>query len=93
MSFSFSSSLLFTPSRRSRSAIERTTAVAQAFRGLFRCDVALGLGHELVADKELADGGAAQYGWLEVDVEVAGFDLFGCAGGGSLVEAHAWMMS
>lgn len=68
------------PSRRRRSAVQRTTAVAQAFRGLFGCDVALGLGHELVADEELPHGGAAEEGWVEVDVEVGGFDFFEGAG-------------
>lgn len=67
-------------SRRCRSAVKRTTAVAQAFRGLFGCDVALGFGHEFVADEEFADGGAAQEWRVEVDVEVAGFDFVGGAG-------------
>jgi hypothetical protein len=51
------------PSRRSvsrrRNTVERPTAVPQTFRGLLGGDVALGLGHELVADEELPHGGAA----------------------------------
>jgi hypothetical protein len=86
-SFSFVPFVFF--SGRYHGAVEWPTAVAQAFRGLFGCDIALRLGHELVPDEKLPHGGAAQKGWVEVDVEVAGFNLFGCAGERSLVEAHA----
>jgi len=70
-------------------AVERAAAVAKAFRGLLGGDVALGFGHELVADEELSYSGAAQEGWVEVDVKVAGFDLLGGAGERCLVETHA----
>jgi hypothetical protein len=70
--------------------VERAAAVAKAFRGLLRGDVALRLCHELVADEELSYSGAAQEGWVEVDVEVAGFDLPGGAGERCLVETHAY---
>lgn len=70
-------------------AIQRSTAVPQAFRGLFGRDIALRLGHQLVADEELSHRCAAQQRWVEVDVEMAGFDLFGGAGEWRLVDSHA----
>ena len=53
-------------------------------------DVALGFGHEFIADEEFADGGTAEERRVEVDVEVTGFDFVGSAGERSLVETHAW---
>jgi hypothetical protein len=76
-------------SRPARSPVKRSTTVAQAFRSLFRRDIALRLSHEFVADEELPHSRAAQERRVEVNVEVGGFDFFGGAGEGSLVEAHA----
>lgn len=70
-------------------AIQRSVAIPQAFRGLFGRDIALRLGHQLVADEELSHCCAAQQRWVEVDVEMAGFDLFGGAGEWRLVDSHA----
>jgi hypothetical protein len=72
------------------SAVKLATTGAQALGGLLWSDVALGLGHHLIADLELADSSAAQEWWVEVDVEVAGLDLIGCACERSLMETHAW---
>jgi hypothetical protein len=76
-------------SRRRTSPVQRPATVAQALRRLLRSDIALRLGHEFIADEELPHGGAAEEGWVEVDVEVGGLDFFRSACQGSLVEAHA----
>jgi hypothetical protein len=83
-------SLIIHPSRPTSSPVKRSTTVAQAFRSLFRRDIALRLSHEFVADEEFPHSRAAQERRVEVDVEVGGFDFFGCACEGSLVEAHAY---
>jgi hypothetical protein len=70
-------------------AVQLAATGAQALCGLLRGDVALRLGHHLVSNLELANGGTSQERRVEVDVEVAGLDLVGCARERSLMEAHA----
>ena len=49
----------------------------------------MGFGHHFVADKEFPDGSAAEERWIEVEVEMAGFDFFVGASQRCLVETHA----
>ena len=62
---------------------------AKTLCSLLRSDVALRLCQHLVADLELSDCGATQKRGVEVDVEMAGLDLVGCACERSLVNTHA----
>ena len=73
-------------------AVKLAATGAQALCSLLRSDVALRLGHHLVADLELTNGGTSQEGRVEMDVEMAGLDLVDCACERSLVKTHACIL-
>jgi len=65
-------------------SVQWTAASAQSRRGLLRSDVALRLGHHLVANQELPHCGATEKRRIEVDVKVTCFDL--------LIRAIEWCL-
>jgi len=66
-----------------------STVISQSLGCLLRRDVPLWLGHQFVANKELADCSATEERWIEVHVEMRGVDFLLRAFKGSLVDARA----
>lgn len=70
--------------------VELAVTGSQTLSSLLGCDVTLRLCHHLIADLELADTGASQKWWVEVNMEMARLDLVSCTLERRLVHTHAW---
>jgi hypothetical protein len=70
-------------------SVKLTITCPETLGSLLWSDVTLRLGHHLVANLELSDCGATQERRVEVDMEMTGLNLIGCATERSLVKTHA----
>jgi hypothetical protein len=81
-----------TPASVKQLAVQLPTTAPQPRSGLLRGDVPLRLGHQLVSDEELADGGGAEERRVEVHVKPAVFGLLLGTVKRRLVNAGAWSL-